>query len=93
MIEQYVLKRSVFEPRSQRRNQKKIGVHRTEKSSKKCLKWDISLKGTSFGGYRTISRSGDLGSFFWIAALRPWFEYASFEYKEAYFSDNLNFDL
>ena len=31
--------------------------------------------------------------FFWIAALRPWFEYASFEYKEAYFSDNLNFDL
>ena len=30
---------------------------------------------------------------FLIAALRPWFEYASFEYKEAYFSDNLNFDL
>ena len=72
---------------------KKIRVHRTEISSKKYLKWDISLKGTNFGSFRTISRSGDLGSFFSIAALRPWFEYASFEYKEAYFSDNLNFDL
>ena len=31
--------------------------------------------------------------FFWIAALRPWFKCASFEYKEAYFPDNFNFDL
>ena len=31
--------------------------------------------------------------FFSIAALNPWFEFASLEYKEAYFSDNLNFDL
>ena len=31
--------------------------------------------------------------FFPIAGLRPWFKYAYFEYKEAYFSDNLNFDL
>ena len=31
--------------------------------------------------------------FFWIASLKPWFKCASFEYKEAYFSDNLNFDL
>ena len=37
---------------------------RSEKSSKKCLKWDISLKGTNFGSSRTISQWGDLGSFF-----------------------------
>ena len=43
---------------------KVIRVHRTKKTSKKCLKWDISLKGTHFGGFRTISRLGDLGSFF-----------------------------
>ena len=30
---------------------------------------------------------------FWIASLWPWFKYASFEYKKAYFSDNLNFDF
>ena len=43
---------------------KKIPIYQTEKSSKKCLKWDISVKGTNSGGFRTISRSGDLGSFF-----------------------------
>ena len=42
----------------------KIRVHRTEKSSKKCLKRDILLKGTNFGSFRTISQSVDLGSFF-----------------------------
>ena len=32
-----MLKRSAFEPRSQRSNQKKIRVHRAEKLSKNCL--------------------------------------------------------
>ena len=41
-------------------------LYRAEQSSKKCLKWDISLKGTNFGSFWTISWSGDLGSFFWL---------------------------
>ena len=45
------------------------------------------------GILKKISMSDELESLFFIAALRPWFEYASFEYKEAYFPDNLNFDL
>ena len=43
--------------------ERKIQVHWTEKSSKKCIKWDISLKGTNVGSFQTISWSGDLGFF------------------------------
>ena len=67
--------------------EKKIWVHRTKKSSEKWLKWVHIF--AVFGQY--LSRvTSDL---FWIAALRPWLEYASFEFKEAYFADKLNFDL
>ena len=62
----FVLKRSLFESRSQRSNQKKNLSSQTKKSSKKCLKWEIMLKCTYFGTFRTISQFDDLRSFFWL---------------------------
>ena len=52
----------------------------------------LKKKGCQFFAYLKSQKVPGLSEPPIIAALRPWFEYASFEYKEAYFPDNLNFD-
>ena len=89
----FVLKRSVFEPRSQRSNRKKDPNLSDWKIFQKLPKIGHMAQMFIFRQFSDYFSVRWPRIFFSIAALKPWFEYASFEYKEAYFPDNLNFDL
>ena len=88
----FVLK-SVFEPRSQCSNRKKDPSSSDREILQKVPNMAYIAQRFKFWQLSDNILVGWPRIFFWIAALRPYIEYASFEYKEAYFSDNLNFDL
>ena len=89
----FVLKRSAFEPRSQRNNQKEDPKSSdreiVEKLSKNLYYENLAQFRQFFDDF--LARSSWI--FFGITALRSWFKCASFDYKESYFPDNFNFDL
>ena len=80
----FVLKRSVFKPRSQRSNPKKDPRSPNREIVRKLPKFVPSSDSSHFRHFLEYFSVRWSRIFFPIAALRPCFEYASFEYKEAY---------
>ena len=82
----FILKSSAFEPRSQRSTPKNDPSSPAKKLSKICLNLAEFLEYTYLAVFGWFLGPMYL-NLFWIASLRPRFKCASFEYKEAYFSD------